>query len=289
MNKKRIKILSFIFICFAVIFVIYKIDSVNQTKQRIVDATKYLMDSISDEDYEKIRSNVKKLDGTELSDQELANFLVNTSLYRAMFINSEEPSFTYSINVNFFNTNKGTVSFSYEALDGDFITNELEYYNTGVHEYFITNDIEESDKEIKRYSLAKDLANGKEIGYKEEADKTNIFFKYKMIRDENGDFYLEIIEESKEDIKIAMFHMLEENFKDQDNEYKYEWNEDCSIVSVYYNSVDEPSFMKNQYISATAMLCSTTVQALNENPNWHLTINYYDYDSKELLRSDIIR
>ena len=291
MNKKLIKILSIVFICIAVIFVIYKIDSVNQTKERIVDATKYLMDSISDEDYDKIRSYVKKTDSTELSNQEISNFLLNTGLYRATFINDEEPSFTYSTNVNFFNTNKGTISFSYKALNGDLITNEIEYLNTGVDEYFITNDIEESDKEIKRYQFAKDLANGEEISHNNDnvTSEVDEFLEYQFIKDETGDFYLEIIEESKEDIRISMFNMLEENLEDKENEYKYEWNENCSIVSVYYNSVDEPSFIKNLHISTATILCATTIQALNEKPDWHLTINYYDYNTEELLKTEIIR
>lgn len=270
---------------------ICKIDSINQTKERIVDATKYLMDSISNENYDKIKQYVKNADGTELSNQEISNFLLNTGLYRAMLINDEEPSFTYSANVNFFNTNKGKISFSYKALDSDLIANELEYHNTGVNEYFITNDIEESDKDIKRYSFAKDLANGEEINYNKDDSGIEVdeFLAYQYIQDEKGDFYLEIIEESKEDIRISMFNMLDENLEDKKNEYKYEWNEDCSIVSVYYNSVKEPSSIKKTYISTASMLCSTTIQALNENPNWNLSINYYDYDTKELLNTEIIR
>lgn len=289
MRKKSIKMISVIFICIAIIFVIYKIDTINETKERMVKVAKYLMNSISAEDYEEIRLNVKKTDGTELSNQELANFLLNTGLYRAMFINTDEPSFTYSTNVNFFNTNKGAISFSYKALDGDLITNELEYYDAGINEYFITNDIKESDKEIKRYPLAKDLANGKDIDYKEDIDEDIIFFKYKMIQDANKDFYLEIFEESKEDIKISMFNMLDENFKNIENKYKYKWNDDCSIVSVYFNSINEPAFVKNLFISTTSMLCSTTIQALNGNPDWHLTINYYDYNTKKLLKTEKIR
>ena len=248
MRKKSIKIISVIFICIAIIFVIYKIDTINETKERMVKVAKYLMNSISAEDYEEIRLNVKKTDGTELSNQELANFLLNTGLYRAMFIDTDEPSFTYSTNVNFFNTNKGTISFSYKALNGDSITNELEYYDAGTQEYFITNDIKESDKEIKKYPFAKDLANGKDIDYKEDIDEDIIFFKYKMIQDANKDFYLEIFEESKEDIKISMFNMLDKNFKYIENKYKYEWNDDCSIVSVYFNSINEPAFVKNLFI-----------------------------------------
>lgn len=290
MNKKLIKLLSIVFICIVVILVIYKIDSVSQTKERIVNTAKHLMESISNDDYDKIRTYIKKYDGSELSDQEISNFLLNTGLYRLIFINDEKPSFVYSTNVNFFNTNKGTILFNYKALDGDLITNEIDYLNTGINEYFITNDTEESGKIINRYPFDKDLANGEEITHskddKSEIDKT---LAYQFIKDENGIFYIQIVEEAKEDIRISMFNMLDKNLKNKENEYRYEWNEDCSIVSVYYNSAKELSYIKNLHIITTSLLCSTTIQALNKNPDWHLNINYYDYNTEELLKTEIIR
>lgn len=290
MNKKLIKLLSIVFICIVVILVIYKIDSVSQTKERIVNTAKHLMESISNDDYDKIRTYIKKYDGSELSDQEISNFLLNTGLYRLIFINDEKPSFVYSTNVNFFNTNKGTILFNYKALDGDLITNEIDYLNTGINEYFITNDTEESGKIINRYPFDKDLANGEEITHskddKSEIDET---LAYQFIKDENGIFYIQIVEEAKEDIRISMFNMLDKNLKNKENEYRYEWNEDCSIVSVYYNSAKELSYIKNLHIITTSLLCSTTIQALNKNPDWHLNINYYDYNTEELLKTEIIR
>lgn len=290
MNKKLIKLLSIVFICIVVILVIYKIDSVSQTKERIVNTAKHLMESISNDDYDKIRTYIKKDDGSELSDQEISNFLLNTELYRLIFINDEKPSFAYSTNVNFFNTNKGTILFNYKALDGDLITNEIDYLNTGINEYFITNDTEESGKIINRYPFDKDLANGEEITHskddKSEIDET---LAYQFIKDENGIFYIQIVEEAKEDIRISMFNMLDKNLKNKENEYRYEWNEDCSIVSVYYNSAKELSYIKNLHIITTSLLCSTTIQALNKNPDWHLNINYYDYNTEELLKTEIIR
>ena len=142
--EKVIKLLSFI--CVLLICIIYKFDSINQTKDNILEITKDLMDSISDEDYDKIKSYVRKEDGTELSNQEVSNFLLNTGLYRATLINNYEQSFMYSTNVNFFNTNKGTVLFTYIDLNGDLITNELKYCKKGVNEYFITSNIKKSQK-----------------------------------------------------------------------------------------------------------------------------------------------
>lgn len=291
--KKSLKILGIVLICILIIFLICEISLVNRTKQRIMDNAKYLMDSISAEDYDRIRLSVKKANGTELSDQEILNFLLNTELYRATFINGGQPSFTYSTNVNLFNTNKGKILFSYEALNGDIITNELEYVHVGIHEYFITNNFDEKAKEIKKYPFAKDLANGEEIGYNEDnadnKDGADKFWSYRFIQDEDGNSYLEIIEEAKEDIRIVMFNKLGKTLKDVEGKYKFEWNEDCSVVLVYYNSDEGLLYRNNLSIVTVSMLCSITSQALSENPDWHLTINYYDYNTEELLKTEIIR
>ena len=36
-------------------------------------------------------------------------------------------------------------------------------------------------------------------------------------------------------------------------------------------------------------LCSMLKQALNGNSDWKLTIQYYDYNTKELLSTEVIR
>ena len=38
-----------------------------------------------------------------------------------------------------------------------------------------------------------------------------------------------------------------------------------------------------------SMLYAMVIQGMNENPDWHVTINYYDYKTKDLLESKIIR
>ncbi len=288
MNKKIIKILSVVFIFIVAIFVIYNFDSVNRRKESMLDVAERLIDSISYEEYDKIGAYVKKIDGTELSQQELSNFLLNTGLYRVMFYNNEEPTFTYSTSVNFLNHDKGTLTLSFIALDGDLITNEIKYVNTGVDEYFVTDDIEESGKEVKRFPFDSDLKNGEEMGFKNDVSEDEAFFTYLFTQDEIGDFYLAVFEESKDDLRIAMFNMLESSLKDKENEYRYTWNNDCSLVSVYY-SADELSFIKKLHIGSSSVLCAVTIQALNENSNWHLTIKYYDYNTEELLSTEIIR
>ena len=112
---------------------------------------------------------------------------------------------------------------------------------------------------------------------------------YKVIQDENGNFYVEIIEEAKEDVKIKSLKMLEDVLDKNTNEYKYEINEDCSVISIYYNGEEDLSYNNNYYVYLTSLLCSTTIQALNENTDWHLVFNYYDYNIDKLLKSEIIR
>lgn len=290
MNKKNLlkSIVIGILVFIGVIFIVYKIDSINRIEEKILDHTEWLMESISIQRYDEIKKYLKNIDDTELSNQVIYNFLLNTGLYRIIYINEENPEFQAEVSVNFWNTNKGKLYLSFEALNGDLINIELEYMKLGTEIYFITDDIQKSDKEIKQYPLEKDLANGKEVTYSGNNDNDNEFTEYQFIQDENGNLYVQIIEEAKEDIKIAMINSIKEKLSDSDK-YTYNWNEDCSIISVYYNSTDELSFTKKLYIQTVSMLSSVTLQALNKNPDWHLTINYYDYNTKELLNYEIIR
>jgi len=292
-KNKKLKIIGIItFICVVAIFAIYKVDSVNQTKQRVVDRTKYLMDAISNEDYDKIKSCVKKTDGTELSDQEISNFLLNTELYRAIMINDEEPSFTYSTNVNFLNTNKGTVLFSYNALDGDKITNQLQYIRSGEYEYFITDKIEESKINMKKYPIAINLANGENINVTESEE--NISQKIKIlsyVKDENESVYVEVIEDAIDDIKMRLLDTVKDRnefLKDNYKDCYIEWNQDKSMISIYYDESMENKVFNN-FMKLEILSFSYLNQVLDGNEDWHLTIKYFDCQTKELLKTDTIR
>ena len=99
--KKRLKIiLSIIIILIVILFVLYKVNSMNKTEKEIINMTTVLMENISNEDYDKIKTYLKHTDGTELSDQEVANFILNTGLYRAILI--ENGTFSYDANTSFF-------------------------------------------------------------------------------------------------------------------------------------------------------------------------------------------
>jgi len=292
MNNKLIKILSILFIGFIIIVFIYKFDSVNQLKQRMIDTTKELMDCISNEDYDGIRGYVKKIDGNELSDEEISNFLLNTNLHRAMLIGEKEPIFTYKTNVSFFNTHEGTILFSYKALDGDEITNQLKYVYLDDREYFIVDKIQESKIKKKKYPIAVDLADGKNINInesKENISKKIIFLSY--VADENQNVYVEVIENTEEDIKIKFLNKImdiNEKLKENYEGSYIEWNQDKSIISIYYNESVESNLFTN-VMHLEILSFSYINQVLSGNKDWHLTIKYYDYQTKELLKTTIIR
>lgn len=112
----------------------------------------------------------------------------------------------------------------------------------------------------------------------------------RAINDENGEFYIELYEEAHNDIKIMASNIISYYLKNKEGEELYEQNEDCTIVSVYIKDLYEyNSTIKNEELLLTSMYASIYYNALNNNPDWHLTINFYDYDTKELLKSDVIR
>ena len=45
-----------------------------------------LLESVTAEDYDKIKTYLRHTDGTELSDEEISNFVLNTGLYRAILV-----------------------------------------------------------------------------------------------------------------------------------------------------------------------------------------------------------
>jgi hypothetical protein len=196
--------------------------------------------------------------------------------------------------VNFFNTSEGSIVFSFKALNGDIITNEIDYVNTGVNEYLITNKIQEHNKEKERFPIALDLANGKVIGYDEiiGADKKNAKINiYSFVEDEDGNVFVEVIKEAKKDVKLAMRNMMYEelySLKNINEEYDIKWDEECKVFSIYYDeSVDSKLIAITMKLRM--LLSATVVQSLEGNRDWHLTINYYDYNTEELIKTEIIR
>ena len=292
MKKKLIIILSVVFVCFALLFVCYKVSSINQTSDTILTITKALMDNISAEDYDGMKLYLKKSDGTDLTQNEINNFLLNTGLYRTQCITDEKPTFTYSTSIDFFNTDNGSITFSYTALDGDVITNSLNYTNTGKRNHLIATDIQERAKEKETFTIATDLANGTEIGYKGKKDNESENIKvYHFVKDENGNVGIEIYKEAKNDFLIALTNSINEDvasLKKLNKDYDIKWNDDYSVFSVYYNESVEKKLLARE-MRVNMKFCSILKQALNGNPDWHLTINFYDYSTEKLIKTETIR
>ena len=288
--KKRVKIiLSIIIVLILILFVVYKIDMTNKTEEKIVNRTTELMESISNQDYDKIKTYLKHTDGTELSDEEISNFLLNTGLYRATLV--EDGTFLYDANTSFFNTDKGQILFSFTALNGENISNQLEYINDGTQEYLATDELQAVTKETEKYPIALDLTDGSKIEYDEssedeDSEKINI---YSFVQEKDGGISVEVIKEAKEDLeKYLEIQMYEEidNLKKLNENYTMEWDNEYKEVSIYYeDSVKDKMGIKEWRL----FLYSLLKQGINGNSDWKLTIQYYDYNTRELLSTKVIR
>lgn len=270
-----------------IVLLIFKGFMIKETKEDMLAIAK---DSFSDidTDYERIRENIKKEDGSNLSKTEIENLLLNTGLYRTLF--TDDETFTYTTNVNFFNTKTGSITFNFKAINGDTISNTFKYIRNGETEYLIADNFEESNKEKERYYFDVDLANGDTINYnevetKEQIDYEIIHFGY----EERA--YVEILKEAKDDIKASNKKSLTKEIKflkKLNENYDIKWNDDYTTFSVYYDeSIEEKAIA--QTLKVRMLYSSITSQALNNNPDWHLTINYYDYQTNELLKTETFR
>ena len=270
-----------------IVLLIFKGFMIKETKEDMLAIAK---DSFSDidTDYERIRKNIKKEDGSNLSKTEIENLLLNTGLYRTLF--TDDETFTYTTNVNFFNTKTGSITFNFKAINGDAISNTFKYIRNGETEYLIADNFEESNKEKERYYFDVDLANGDTINYnevetKEQIDYEIIHFGY----EERA--YVEILKEAKDDIKASNKKSLTKEIKSLkklNENYDIKWNDDYTTFSVYYDeSIEEKAIA--QTLKVRMLYSSITSQALNNNPDWHLTINYYDYQTNELLKTETFR
>lgn len=290
--KKRLKIiLSIIIIVIVILFVLYKINSMNKTEKEIINMTTALMENISNEDYNKIKTYLKHTDGTELSDEEISNFLLNTGLYRAILI--ENGTFSYDANTSFFNTNQGQVLFSFTALNGEKISSQLEYVNNGTNEYLATDETQTVTKETERYPIALDLADGSNIEYDEssEGEDSEEIKIYSFVKEENGGISVEVIKEAKEDLEKYLENQMYEGIdtlKKLNENYTMEWDNEYKQISIYYEDSDKDK-MGMIKIQLSVRLSSMLKQALNGNSDWKLTIQYYDYNTKELLSTEVIR
>lgn len=300
MKKKLIKVLGITIVCILILFVIINVDYMKQTKENAIKQGKGLINAIRSKNYDDIRKQVKNIDGQDLSNEQIDNFLLNTNLFRMLSISSDEEIkvFNTSSKASFLNHNEGSVSFSFQAVDGDIFTNEIKYIRNGAHEYLVTDKIEASNKQKVRYYMASDLANGEHLNSKEnKEDEENVGELDRIVGgygiEEKGNLYFEILEDSIDDIKINTLKGLadaRDSLKKVNNNYNIEWNDNYKVFSIYY----EESIESNKpmiYLETYGMCYSTSLlmQCLSGNEDWRLTINFYDYNTKELIKIETIR
>ncbi len=97
--------------------------------------------------------------------------------------------------------------------------------------------------------------------------------------------------EAKEDIEITMSDMMDnelQSFKNKNKNYNITFDKDGKKISVYYTSERQNQLQMTTF-ELRAMSYAMVIQGIHENLNWHLTINYYDYQTKTLLESKVIR
>ena len=271
-----------------IVLLVFKGFMIKETKEDMLAIAKDSFSNI-DTDYERIRENIKKEDGSNLSNYEIENLLLNTGLYRTLF--TDDETFTYTTNVNFFNTKTGSITFNFKAINGDTISNTFKYIRNGETEYLIADNFEESNKEKERYYFDIDLANGDTINYNEIETKERIDYEIIHFGYEDERTYIEILKEAKDDIKASNKKSLTKEIKTLkklNENYDIKWNDDYTIFSVYYDESIEEKVIA-QTLKVRILYSSITSQALNNNPDWHLTINYYDYQTNELLKTETFR
>lgn len=79
-----------------------------------------------------------------------------------------------------------------------------------------------------------------------------------------------------------------DTLKNLNENYTMEWDNEYKEVSIYYEDIDKDKIGLIE-LQLSIHLCSILKQALDGNSDWKLTIQYYDYITKELLSSEVIR
>ncbi len=291
MKKKFLKIVILIILIILIInFIISRINTINKLKENMTNTVENLFESISSFDYNNIKKYLKKPDGSDLSDQELLNFLYNTNLYRAMLVQNNTKAFSITPNINYFNTNNSTAIFKFNTISGQTIQNELKYVHKDLDEYLIADKIQECNKEKVSYSMFLDLANGDTIninGTNESGITTYEVPFIKLYKNDDNTATFETFKEIIEDLKLNAIDILYDtvdSLKNINENYDIKWNDDYTEFSLYYDSNKNFMPLKTIFIGSVVY-----TQVFNGVSDWHLKINYYDYETKELLSTETIR
>mgnify|MGYP001623747273 FL=1 len=284
----RKNIIIAILVLVIIVLLVFKGFMIKETKEDMLNLAEGLFDNI-DQNYDIITDNVKKEDGNNIIGQEIENFLINTGLYRTLFVDDKE--FNFITNVNLFNTKTDNITINFKAANGDVISNNFKYIRNGETEYFIADNFEESNKEKEKFYLNTDLENETELNSYNNQTQTFIVSEVFQTGYEDDKLYIEIFKESKEDIITSSKNTLNDELKSLkkiNNNYNIEWNNNYSLFSVYYEKGVEEKVISNT-MKTSILFSSMILQALNNEQDWHLTINYYDYQTNELLNTETFR
>ena len=146
---------------------------------------------------------------------------------------------------------------------------------------------------MEKYPIAVDLADGSNIEYDETSEDENTakLKIYSFVQEENGGISAEVIKEAKEDLEKYLENQMNEgvdSLKNINENYTMEWDQEYKKISIYYEDSDKDKIGMVK-LQLNVHLCSMLKQALNGNSDWKLTIQYYDYNTKELLSTEVIR
>lgn len=290
--KKRNILIIIVLLLIIIVLISFKVFMIKETKNDMLTISEDLFNSI-DKDYKIIKDNIKKEDGSDLSNAEIENLLLNTELYRTLF--TDDETFTYITNVNFFNTKTGNITISFETVKGDTISSTFKYFRQGTTSYLIATDniIKDSNKEKEKYYLDTDLKNDEELNFYEDSNEknTNIGYEVLHIDSENNKLFIEILKEAKDDIIYATEKHLTDEIKKLKNineNYKVDYNDDYTVFSIYYDEATNNKIIA-QTLKTRILYFSIISQALDNKEDWHLTINYYNYKNNTLLKTETIR
>ena len=298
-SKKKLKIvLIIILVFFVALFVVFKIDSKKRTEKKINDNFTTFLEVLSQQNYEKLQNYLADSDGNELSHEQIKNYIINSGIYRKYLTDIREiPT---SVDVGYLNTNKGTVRFSFIALDGEKITNTLEYVHKGADEYFAVPDkyIKSVDKEYKKIPLTLEGADFGEMKLdfsenNEDKEDTEIEI-YNVKNDSDGKPYLYFYKESEKDLRKYFENHLEKEKKkyDESNSSKFtiDYNENFTQLDLYWKDKDN---MNINFFTLSGLIFDMKyeiyIQLIDGNDDWHLTYNIYNADNKELIGRKKIR
>ena len=293
--KKIVILLCIVLVCILLFFVKINFDYMKQTKESAIEFAERWVDSIIFSDFDSAREIIKNSDGKDLSDEQMTNFLLNTDLFRLISFEEKVQLLECTSKSNFFNYNEGNVIFSFKAVDGDIITNEIKYIHNGANEYLVTDMIGTSNKRKIKYPFASNLANGQNLINENKTDNESLNFGliggYGV--DESENCYFEIIEDSIDDIKINTLNLLLDartSLKKINDNYNIEWDDEYKVFSIYYEEnieLNNPLVYLKVY--GSSYNTSLLMQCLSGNEDWKLTINFYDFNTKELIKTEKIR